>query len=59
MILNQLRKAIREFGLIYLNEISPEDLYKQGKVFLNGNLIGIHPENSYLVRVLKLGEMPI
>ena len=49
-----IEKCIREFGLIYLNEISPEDLEDNGKVFLNGNLIGIHPETIYLVKVLKL-----
>ena len=49
-----IEKCIREFGLIYLEEISPNDLKKFGKVFLNGNFIGVHNNISYLVMVLKL-----
>ena len=49
-----IEKCIREFGLLYLSEIVPEDLEDNGKVFMNGNLLGIHPELSYLVKVLKL-----
>ena len=49
-----IEKCIREFGLMYLNEISPEDLDGNGKVFMNGNMLGIHQNLSYLVRILKL-----
>ncbi len=49
-----IEKCIREFGMIYLNEISPEDTENNGKIFLNGNLLGIHMDTMYLVKVLKL-----
>ena len=39
-----LEKCLREFGLIYLNEISSDDLEMNGKVFLNGNFLGIHQD---------------
>ena len=49
-----LEKCLREFGLIYLSEISADDIEENGKVFLNGKFIGIHQEMSHLVRILKL-----
>ena len=49
-----IEKCIREFGLIYLDEITPEDLNENGKIFMNGCLLGIHPDTPYLVKVLKL-----
>ena len=49
-----LNKCLREFGLIYLQECDQLLLSKLGKIFLNGNLIGIHNDIPYLLRVLKL-----
>ena len=49
-----IEKCLREFGLIYLNEISPEDLEGNGKIFINGNFLGIHQDTNYLLRILKL-----
>ncbi len=49
-----LEKCIREFGMIYLSEISSDDLSGHGKIFLNGNFIGIHLDTPYLLKILKL-----
>jgi len=49
-----IEKCIREFGLIYLNEITPDELEDNGKVFINGNLLGIHQDTVYLLKILKL-----
>ena len=49
-----LEKCLREFGLLYLQESDTTMLNKLGKIFLNGNLIGVHNNVPYLLRVLKL-----
>ena len=49
-----LEKCVREFGLMFIQEIDVRILESSGKVFLNGNILGIHHNISYLIRVLKL-----
>jgi DNA-directed RNA polymerase II subunit RPB2 len=49
-----IEKCLREFGMIYLDELTPSDIKKNSKVFLNGNYLGIHNNPLYLVKVLRL-----
>ena len=48
-----IEKAVRQLGLIYLDEITPKECIF-GKVFLNGNLLGIHRNCERLEYILKL-----
>ena len=47
-------KCLKEFGLIELEEITPLDIKKNCKVFLNGSYMGIHLDAEYLVMILRL-----
>jgi DNA-directed RNA polymerase II subunit RPB2 len=38
----EIKKFLRDYGLIYLNEINPEDISKTVKIFVNGNWLGVH-----------------
>ena len=48
-----IEKCLRQLGLIYLEETTPNELI-EGKVFLNGNLLGTHVNISRVVYILKL-----
>ena len=49
-----IEKCLREFGLIYLDEISIDEVKDNCRVFLNGNYLGIHLDPNNLVMILKL-----
>ena len=49
-----LVKCLREFGLLFIQESDIKLLTISGKIFLNGNLLGIHNDISSLLRILKL-----
>ena len=49
-----LEKCLREFGMMFIQETDLRILGATGKIFLNGNLIGIHNDIAYLLTVLKL-----
>ena len=48
------KKCLKEFGLIELDEITPLEIKKNCKVFLNGAFIGIHLDAKYIVMILRL-----
>ena len=48
-----IEKCLRQLGLVYLEEIIPGEL-KEGKIFLNGNLLGTHIDIGRLLYILKL-----
>jgi len=48
-----IEKCLKQLGMRYLNEISNDEL-NLGKVFLNGNLLGIHYDMDKLNYVMKL-----
>ena len=47
-------KLIKELGVIPLNDLIPQYIYNNVKVFVNGNWIGIHEEPETLIKNLKL-----
>ena len=49
-----LKKAIMDGGLIPLCDLHTSLLYKQTKVFLNGNWIGVHTDPSRLLEWMRL-----
>jgi DNA-directed RNA polymerase II subunit RPB2 len=45
-----IEKCIRKFGVLFLDEIGPEDMFNMTKIFINGSLIGVYynnPKNLY------------
>ena len=48
-----IEKCVRQLGIIYLDELLPYECV-DGKVFLNGNMLGIHKDIGRLIYIMKL-----
>ena len=47
-------EALTDCNLVLLNQVIYKDFYHSTKVFLNGKLVGVHYEPSYLVKYMRL-----
>ena len=47
-------RILREYKMIYVNEISSEFIYKYSKVIVNGNLCGFHNDILNLINIMRL-----
>ena len=49
-----IQKCLRDFGMIFLDEVTHEALFSLTKIFVNGNWVGVHSNPKNLVNILKL-----
>ena len=51
---NGLYEALRDHGMIRIQDSISEDMFTSAKVFLNGTLVGLHKSPDFLYKVMRL-----